>query len=264
VSAAILRSAFRIGVRDLESIWPTPQVWIAAWLLRVTTWASMWILMGRLLDSDDVLMYLLIGQSIMIGPQAVGFAVAASAWDRMEGTYAQLVATPSRLAPYIVGRTSIWMANGIATSVLALSILLPLFGVLPPARAVPGIMMSLVIINCAAFGFFLFLGCFVIRAPNTRNMVHNLASVVIVAIAGVAVPTAFWPTALQLVAQILPVTHGLLAVRHLFDGGDYASAMTLLSTELMVGLVWFAIAVWLMDRVADNGRRDGTIEVSLG
>jgi ABC-2 type transport system permease protein len=263
-SANILRSAFRIGRRDAAEMWSSLPVWMVAWLVRVATAASMWILMGRLLGSDEILLYLLIGQGIMVGPQSVGFTVAASAWDRMEGTYPQLVTTPSSLVPYLIGRSSIWLVNGIASSILTLGVLLPLFRVPVDVRTIPGILLGILVINCAAFGFFLFLGCFVVRRPSIRNLVHNLASVLIVSIAGVAVPTTFWPDWVQLFAAMLPVSHGLAAVRHLFAIGTYEPAMMMLCSELAIGAIWLFFAALLIDRMADLGRRDGSIEVSLG
>jgi hypothetical protein len=44
------------------------------------------------------------------------------------------------------------------------------------------------------------------------------------AVAGANVPVDFWPGPVQAVANLLPVTHGLLAVRQLLDGGGEAAA----------------------------------------
>ena len=73
---------------------------------------------------------------------------------------------------------------------------------------------------------------------------------------GVNVPItlAGW---LQRVVQVLPMTHGLAAIRTWLAGGPTGYVMTWLAFELAVGLMWIGLAAFGFSRLVTNGRRPG-------
>jgi len=256
----IFQAGFSVGRCDIAVFWWNWKLWLTTWLLRIITGASTWILLGRLIGSQDRVFYLLIGNAVVVGPQAAGWVVASSTWDRFEGTYPLLVVSPARLAYAMMGRTSIWLINGILTSLATFTILIGLFRLPLPF---PNILFTPLIVAavCAsAYGFSLFVGSIVIRIPQTRNVAHNLATIVMMAFCGVSVPVSFWPVWIQRTVALLPVTHGLQAMRLLFAGGAVTPAVLQLAVEVGLGLAWLAIGVVAMDFMANRGRRDGSIE----
>ena len=46
------------------------------------------------------------------------------------------------------------------------------------------------------------------------------------------------PAGLRSISAIMPLTHGLHAIRTLFDGGSTAAVLTLMSTEALIGAVY--------------------------
>ena len=257
---AVFRLAFWLGVHDFRVFWGTWKMWVFTWVLRVTTAAAMWVLLGRLLGSEERVRFLLIGQAVIVGPQAAGWVAAASSWDRTAGTYPLLVIAPSSLVPPMLGRTSVWILNGIASSLSTFLILGPLFGLQMPVRALLLLPILIAVVCCSFYGLNLFLGSLVVRVPSLRNLVHNVASIVTMAIGGVVVPVTFWPEPVQLVANILPVTHGLASIRLLLDGGPAIAVARGALIEALIGAVWLAIGVLTIDVMAEAGRRDGSIE----
>ena len=171
-----------------------------------------------------------------------------------------LVVAPTSLAPAMIGRTSIWLINAILTSLSTFAILVTLFRF--PLRMPEALFAPLIVaVVCAsAYGFSLFVGSFVIRIPSTRNIASNLATTMLTAFCGVAVPVTFWPGWIQTVAAILPVTHGLQSMRLLLSGGSPTAIIAGVLLEAAVGLGWLTLAILTMDRMADRGRRDGSIE----
>ena len=261
----VFRHGLALGVHDFNVFWSSRTIWLFTWILRVTTSAAMWVLLGRLLGSNERLYFLLIGQAVMVGPQSAGWTVAASTWDRHAGTYPLLVIAPSSLVPAMMGRTSIWLLNGIATSVTTFAVLLLVFGVSVPF---PQILLVpvLVAIVCASFyALSLVLGCLVMRAPALRNVLHNVASILTMTTCGVVVPVSFWPEWVQNTVGLLPVTHGLYAVRVLLDEGPALDIVIGAGLEMLVGGIWLGLAIVMMDYMAHAGRRDGSIQlVSCG
>jgi ABC-2 type transport system permease protein len=80
------------------------------------------------------------------------------------------------------------------------------------------------------------------------------------ALCGVQVPVVFWPGWVQAVAGLLPVRHGLLGVRALLDGAPAGTVARHAALEAAVGLGWLLVAALTFRRLAESGRRDGSIE----
>jgi ABC-2 type transport system permease protein len=229
-------------------------------MVRIVAQAAFFALVGQLLDSPDRVRYLVIGNGVVVGALAVNWTVPSSTWDRGDGTYPLLVVAPSSLLPAIMGRTSIWLCNGIATSLVSLAVLAVVFdihvGIVGASLAIP-----LVVLTCASvYCFDLLLGSLINRAPRARNVVHNSALTALMAFCGVSVPVAFWPGWLEVVANLLPLTHGLAAIRVVFDGGPLTTVLRHAGLEVLVGAAWLTASLLTMDRMANAGRADGTIE----
>lgn len=259
----VLRQGMVVGREDFRAFWNL-RTWFSAWMLRIGTSAALWVLVGRMLGSEQKLSYLLIGNAVMAGPIAVGMVVPASTWDRWEGTYSLLVASPSSMVPAVLGRTAIWCLHGLGTALACFAILCAGFGLsLPVARplVLGGLVALLALVCMSSHAFALMLGALVNRTPSLRNVLQNSTMPVLMALCGVSVPIDFWSPGLQALAYVLPISHGLMAIRTLLEGGAPLRIANEASLELLVGLGWLAAAVFTMDWLANRGRADGSIDV---
>jgi ABC-2 type transport system permease protein len=68
------------------------------------------------------------------------------------------------------------------------------------------------------------------------------------------------PAWLHGLAQVLPMTHGLEAVRDLLAGGSIAGAGAEVLVEAAVGGLWLAAAYLVIRWFCEGGRRNGSIE----
>ncbi len=258
----VLRHGLLLGREDFRVFWSSWRVWLMTHILRVTTSAAMWVLLGRLLDSQDLVHYLLVGQIVIAGPQQAGWAVAAFTWDRMFiGTYPMLVAAPMSLVPAFMGRTSIWLLNGIATSLMMLIVLVPLFGLRLSPAAVVGIPAIIALVCASSYALAFCIGTLINWAPRLRNVAHNTASLIMAAICGVVVPVTFWPGWVESVAKVLPVTHGLKSIRLLVAGAPVAEIAVGAALEALVGLCWLSLGIVTLDRTVNVARRTGAIDI---
>jgi ABC-2 type transport system permease protein len=257
----IIRNGLWVGREDFRVFWPNWRVWTIAHAVRVATTAAMWILLGRLLGSDEVVQFLLVGQIAIAGPQFTSWAIYAFTWDRMfRGTYPMLIASPSSLVPIMLGGTLIWMLNGIATALVTLLALSPIFDLsMDPARAA-GAIVILTLLCISTYGFCFCLGSLVNWAPRFRLVIQGLVFTIISAICGVVVPTSFWPEWVQALASVLPVTHGLEALRVFLAGGAIAEVTWGIALEAVVGSCWFLLGVVTLDRTVAVARRTGAVE----
>jgi ABC-2 type transport system permease protein len=242
----------------------SPLTWTLGWVSRVLAQVTFFALIGLLLDSPDALRYLFIGNAAMVTAVEALISVATTTWERRQGTLPLLVAAPSRLWPVFVGRSIQWVVTGVLTSSIALFGLGPAFGVTwTPARAAAAFA-TLVVAAVSTYLFALVLGALVLAATDLRNLVANLAQVTMMLTCGVMVPVSFWPGWVQTVAQALPLTHALRAIRALADAppgaplaGEVAAGVL---AALGVGAAWLVVAALLLERLASAGRRTGSIE----
>lgn len=79
-------------------------------------------------------------------------------------------------------------------------------------------------------------------------------------VCGVNFPLTALPPTLQAIGRLLPMTHGLLAMRLVVEGAPYAEILPLMGGEALIGIA-YALAAWLLFvhrlRVA---RQTGAIE----
>jgi len=256
----VFRMAFLIGKQDFLSFWGW-KAWVFGWMFRTITSALAIVLIGRLLGSEEKLYFLLIGNAVVVGSFGTFFAVMAATWSRFDGTYPLLVVAPTSMAPSIVGRTSVWLLHGIATSLSAFCIFIALFG-LPVRSPVLMALPLLIALTCvSSYAFSLFLGALVTRMPSIRSIVGNSIGSLIIAFCGASVPVSFWPAPLRSLISLLPVTHGLEAIRILFDTASIPLVLHEAAAELAIAAAWFGVSLLIIDHMANAGRADGTIEL---
>lgn len=255
----VLRYAAASGFADFAVIY-TWRTWTVGWLSRVLSQVAFYGLIGRLLGSPEQGRFLLVGNAVMIAAVESLFIVASTTWERRSGTLPLLVAAPSDPAVVFAGRSVQWLVSGLATSLISLVLLGAVFGVpLSPAR-VAGEVPLVMLVSLATYCFGLTLAGLVLRAMELRNVVSNVTGLVMMSVCGVQVPTTFWPSWVQHVASVLPVTHGLAAVRGLLAGAGAGAVLRQAALEAAVGAGWLVVAVLTFRRLAERGRHDGSIE----
>ena len=78
-------------------------------------------------------------------------------------------------------------------------------------------------------------------------LVSNMVAYLMFVVCGVNFPLEALPSAVQVFGRLLPMTHGLLAVRGIIDGATYGDVALLLGVELVIGLV-YAVVAWVVFR----------------
>jgi ABC-2 type transport system permease protein len=255
----VYRQGLIVGYYDLRDFWSL-RSWLFGWMLRILSNSFAWVLMGRMLGSAEKQDYLLVGNAIAVGATSALWASNASGWSRFDGTHPLMVIAPTSLVPATMGRTSIWLFNGVATSLASFLILMLAFGYrIAWSQALLGFPV-LVLICASSFCFALFLGAMVGRHIRLRNFVLDVTGTLFMAWCGVSVPISFWPTSIRVLVQAMPLTHGLTAIRGILTNAPAQLVLRETVLEGIVGVAWLTISLFLIDRVAESGRADGSIE----
>ena len=101
-----------------------------------------------------------------------------------------------------------------------------------------------------------------LRASGVRRTVANVARLAMMAFCGVSVPLGFFPAPVGYAAHLLPLTHGLDAVRELFGAARPGVLLSAVGLEVLVGAGWLLVSLATFQRSADAGRHDGSIVFS--
>lgn len=238
----------------------TPASWMLGWLGRVLMQVIFFALIGVLLGDPAAVRYLFIGNAVLLTAMETMLVVASTTWERRAGTLPLLVAAPGRLWPVFVGRSVQWMPSGVATASVALFIVGPFFGVRFDALSGALTFLLLVLVALTTYGFGLTVSAVVLRFMTLRNWATNLSYTFMMLVCGVVVPVGFWPIPVQTIAQTIPLTHALAAIRELIDAPTGSHVLVHTGLAVLTGALWFIIAAALLEQLAESGRRTGAIE----
>lgn len=255
----VLRHAAIAGFQDLRSMysWKT---WTTGWLLRVICQVIFYSLLGRLIGDEAQVHYLVVGNAVMLCATTVIFVVQSTTWERFAGTLPLLIAAPASPLVVLFGRSVQWIPDALATSLAALLVVGPLFGLPLPWPRTLLVLPLLLLVTMSTYMMGAVFGSLVLRWTRARNLVSNVVAAVMMAVCGVNVPVSVFPGWTQSLAEVLPLTHGLLAVRGVLAGAGGAGIARQATLEVAVGLGWFAVAAASFRWFAEGGRRDGSLE----
>lgn len=257
--ARIIRHATACGFADYGTMF-SPATWFTAYLGRMITQVIFFGIIGLLIENPATVRFLVIGNAVVLVAHEAMQIISYTTWERRAGTLALLVASPSNPLLAFLGRCvqGILIGTGLATITLTLaSFILRLDLSWTQVLATVPIV---AIIGFATATFSLLLGAQTFRAMGMRQIFTNVVMLTFTAICGVSVPADFWPPVIQNVASLLPVTHGLEAIRTLLDNGLSSAVWKGAGLELAVGLAWLAPSSWAIRILVDGGRRTGTID----
>ena len=260
--ARVFREATHVAFADMRAIY-TWRTWLFAWAGRVVMQVIFFALIGVLLESREAVEYLLVGNVAWVAVTITLLAVPSTTWERRLGTLPLLVSSRSPVYITFLGRSVQWIPDALGTSLIGLLVATFVFDVPFP---MPGSMWAipiLVLVVAATYGMGAFLGGVVLVAMDARNTVSNIVMGVMAIVCGVNVPVEFFPTWVQVFAQIFPLTHGLHAIRAVIDGTSAGPVLVDVGWCALAGLAWFVVASLWFERFAERGRQDGSIEFAL-
>jgi ABC-2 type transport system permease protein len=254
----IMRYALLSGAQDYGSIY-TWRSWLGAWFVRVLAQVAFFALIGRLLDAESQTQFLLVGNAVMLAAMEGIFALNMVSWERNAGTLPLLAASPTSPVLVLASRGAYLIADGTVSALGALFVLGPAFGLpLPMPRTLLVIPLT-ILVGVSAYCLGTFLGGVVLGYRRANSLIVNVGLVAVMALCGVNVPLDSYPGSVAWVSRFLPVTHGLLAIRDVFDGSLVSAGREAL-LETGVAACWLALCLATFRWFVLRGRRNGSLE----
>jgi ABC-2 type transport system permease protein len=255
----VMQRAFLAGYADLRAVFSW-KAWLTGWMLRVVAQISFFGLIGLRVANDRSAFFLLVGNALAVAAQTGVFSLNMTTGERWAGTLPLLVASPSSPVVVFSARGSYLAVDGMLGALGGLFIAGPIFGMHLPWPRVLLVVPITAVIAIAAYCFGTFLAGLVFRLREVNSLVVNTTYVALMTACGVNVPLSYYPQALEWLAHILPLTNGLLAIRGVFAGASGGSILGHVALEAAVGLGWMTLALLTFDRLASQGRLDGTLD----
>ena len=255
----VFQAGLMVGTQEYLQFW-NPVSWFYAWLPRILFQATFFALLGVLLGTQEQEQLFLIGGIVAVAAHSETLTITATTWDRTDGTYPLIVISPSSLVPVTLGRTSVWLVDGLLSALTTLVLLNFVFNADFSLAELSLLLPLLALICVSIFCLAICVGGLISRYPRARNIVGRIAWSGLLVFSGALVPTGFWPQPIEALTNILPVTHGLKAMRLILSDGESSRVLIEAGLEVAVLLAWMLIAAFTLDRLADGGRRDGSIE----
>ncbi|MFP5317813.1 MAG: ABC transporter permease [Acidimicrobiia bacterium] len=217
-----------------------------------------------MLGSQDQVVFLLVGSAVAVASASGLTVTTATVGERWNGTLPLLVASPSSPLVVLMGRGAAFVVNGLVTSLGALLLVAPLFEVSLRWSRYPVLIVLLVLVTLTTYMAATVLAGLILKTPSLQRTVANVGRLVIMAFCGVTVPREFFPVVVEWISAVLPLTHGLHAIRELYGAARPGVILSSAAREGLVLLGWLAVSLLTFHRLADAGRRDGSIVFSSG
>lgn len=233
--------------------------WAGGWLLRLTCQVLFFATLGKLMSDPGAEAYIALGNAAVLGPVGTLGVVSSSVGERRTGTLQHLLVSQANPLLVIASRGLYWVADGILTSCAVLTILSALIPGTLGAGALPGVFAVEVMLSLCTYAMSLALAGLSLRRPGSRMYLTASTTIIVLALAGVNTPPPD-SGALGVIGQVLPVRHGLQAIRELAHGRPLSAG--LLVSELCVALGWALVAYAGLTLTLRRSARSGALPLS--
>ncbi len=223
----------------------TPTVFFGMRIPRILLQSLFFVFLAKAAGGDALARFALIGNGIQIAVFMVMLSmevvIEAEKWNN---TFQYMIAAPAHWFPTMLGKSMSYYGDALLASSVSFAVLIPLLNIQIAfanlLRAVPIILITLA--SASALGWLI--GAFSLPI-RYGYMICNLMAYAMMVFTGVNVPLSALPQWIQTIGGLLPVTHGLLAVRAVVDGASYTSVLPEVGWEVLIALV-YAAAAWAM------------------
>ncbi len=222
----------------------TPTLYLGVHTPRTILQALFFVLIAKAAGGNDLARFALVGNAVQI---AIFYALLSMEVviesEKWNSTLGYLIASPSPWLPIMMGKSMFQFFDACLSSALIFLVLPPILGVtLSPLNVLTSApVILLTIISAGTLGWLIGSLALPIR---WGYMICNIFVYVMMVLCGVNFPLSALPPIVRTIGSLVPVTHGLLAVRAIVDGAGYATVLPLIAKETLIALVYGTLA-WI-------------------
>ncbi|MCE7982569.1 MAG: ABC transporter permease [Caldilinea sp. CFX5] len=245
-----------LGYRALFS-WLNPLDYLTIKILEPMAQLLFFTFLGQFAGFDPA--YFALGNAVRLASiSGLYGSVMVMIEERMSGTLPLVVAASTPIGQTLVTRVALQGLDGLLTTALGLTVSFLFLGLDAGSVQWLWLLPALLITSYAIAALGLFVSIFGVFGVDL-GFVMNFVYTLLLLFCGVNFPITLLPPALQLVAHLLPLTHGLLAIRAIV-AGDLTGVPFHLFLETVIGC-GYALSGYLLFRYAEyRARVQGTLD----
>ncbi len=220
----------------------------------------MFAILGRFTSNPDIVRSYILG----IAVSGMTFIVIAGLTqgytrERSAGGTQFLFVTPASRLTNFIARAVFHYPNGLICFVVGMLAGWLVVGMDFGAVNWLGFVVTTLVVCFSATGLAQVLG---IMAVATRDWISigGVSTGVLLIFTGMIIPLNVFPTIIQEIGKLLPVTNGLIAMRSTFNGASLGDVTGDIVRELVTGIVYFVIAYFAFLYFERQVKRTGTLE----
>ncbi|MEV6581973.1 hypothetical protein AB0M92_27840 [Streptomyces sp. NPDC051582] len=232
--------------------------WLGGWVVRLLCQVLFFANLGQLLGSPGQQGYLALGNAVVLGPLGALGVVTSTVGELRSGTLQFLLI--SRTPPFLAlaSRGLHWVTDGLLTSTVALLTVHLLLPVPLHWAALPAILGVNLLMTLGVYCLALCLSGAALRKPESRMYLTVATTITLLLVAGVNTPVPR-SGVLAGIAAVLPVSHGLAAVRQLALDGTLPATLVLQEALVLAG--WAAAGFLLLTHGLRHTVRSGALSL---
>jgi len=238
--------------------WLNPLDYVIVKIMEPLAQLLFFTLLGAFAGLDPA--YFALGNAIRLASVSGLYGcVVVMAEERISGTLQVVMASATPIGQTLITRMAMQGLDGVVTTLLGLTVSFLFLGVdashVQWVWLLPALLITSYAISCLGLLVSIF-GVFGVDLTFVMNLVYTL----LLLFCGVNFPITLLPTYFQAVAQLLPLTHGLIAIRALV-AGETAGVVTQLSLEALIGLGYGLSGYFLFRYAEYRARVRGTLDL---
>ncbi len=239
----------------------TPTVYFGVRVPRILLQALFFVFIAKAAGGDQLARFALIGNAVQIG---VFFALLSMETiieeEKWNNTFQYLIASPASWVPIMLGKGAAFLCDAIINIIIIFAFLVPILnlpiGVENLLISAPVILIT--ILSAGTLGWFI--GA-ISLSTRWGYSIGNMGGYLMMILCGVNFPFFALPPYIQAIGHLLPVTHGLLAIRAIIDGATYLNVLPLIITEVIIAILYGSIAWLTFGYRLYIARKNGTFEL---
>lgn len=258
-----LRAAYSSAVFSYKGLltWIEPRNYIGMKFIVPLLQMAFFAYVAKNAGGDEAMSYAVVGNMVQLCAIAsvLGMSMAVG-MERYFGTLPLLLVTPTNRFALFMGRSAVYVLDGVTSTLVGLVYAAFLFGV-DFSQADPLLLVVIFVITSFSLsGFGLLIGSL---SLYTREVVAvaNASYFALLIVCGVNFPVAELPFVLQLVSKGLPLTYGIEATRKVVLGASFQEVQWLIGTEILFMALLIFVGYFFFKYFEQKAKKKGTFEL---
>ncbi|KYK31034.1 MAG: ABC transporter permease [Theionarchaea archaeon] len=258
-----LRAAYSSAVFSYKGLltWMEPRNYFGMKFIVPLLQMAFFAYVAKNAGGDQAMSYAVVGNMVQLCAitSVLGMSMAVG-MERYFGTLPLLLVAPTNRFALFMGRSAVYVLDGVTSTLVGLFYAAVLFGVDFSQANFLLLVLIFLITSFALSGFGLLIGSL---SLYTREVVSvaNASYFVLLIICGVNFPVSELPVVLQWVSKALPLTYGIEATRKVVSGASFSEVQYLIGAEVLFMVALVVVGYFFFKYFEQKAKKEGSFEL---